>query len=547
VYQTNANDEHEPMMTMPSCTVLLVDDNPGDRALFRHYLESIPEITWTIWEEERGEAGLAKCREVQPECIVLDYQLPDVNGLEFLDRLRREQGPEVSSVIVATGTDSEALAVEALKRGAQDYLVKNSITPEGLWRSILNALEKRELARTITAQQQTLVEKNLGLKRMLVALRYARDELELRVQERTGELLQTTDALRHNEHQLRVVLDNVPALVGYVGPDLRYRFGNRHYTEWFGIPSARLPGMHIRDVLGAAMWPNMQSHIDACLTGMEVSFEHETPLEGGATRWELVHVVPDRHEQPTDGFFILVTDITERKRLEAQTRERERLQTIGATAGNLTHEIGNRLNGISTTIQMLEHALVPHQVLSDVLVTETLSDLKAETQHLQAVLQDLYILTDVGQLDLQPLDITALTLEILHLQEPHLLRRRIHVEHCAQSALPLVHADRHKLFQVLCSLCANAAEAMLNGGTLTIREQLEGNHISVCVQDTGVGIADGAPVFEPFMTTKPGGSGLGLTLVKQIITAHGGTVTYVSTPGRGTTFTVTLPLASAAV
>jgi PAS domain S-box-containing protein len=533
-------------MAMPSCTVLLVDDNPGDRTLFRYYLESIPEITWTIWEEERGEEGLAKCREMQPECIILDYQLPDVNGLEFLGRLRREHGPEVSSVIVATGTDSEALAVEAMKQGAQDYLVKNSITPEGLWRSILNALEKRELARTITAQQQALVEKNLGLRRMLVALRYARDELELRVQERTGELLQTTEALRHNEHQLRVVLDNVPALVGYVGPDLRYRFGNRHYTEWFGIPSARLPGMHIQDVLGAAMWPNIQPQIDACLTGMEVSFEHETPLGGGATRWELVHFVPDRHKQPADGFFMLVTDITERKRLEAQMRERERLRTIGATAGSLTHEIGNRLNGISTTIQVLEHVLVPHQVLSDALVTETLSDLKAEAYRLQAVLQDLYVLTDVGHLDLQLLDITALTVEMLHVQEPHHLMRHIHVEHCVQSGLPLINADRQKLFQVFCSLCANATEAMPNGGTLTIREHLEGKHISVRVQDTGVGIAEGAPVFEPFMTTKPGGSGLGLALVKQIIEAHGGTVTYMSTPGRGTTFTLMLPVAPAA-
>jgi signal transduction histidine kinase len=184
--------------------------------------------------------------------------------------------------------------------------------------------------------------------------------------------------------------------------------------------------------------------------------------------------------------------------------------------------------------------------LSDAQVTETLNDLKAETHRLQAVLQDLYVLTDVGHLDLQPLDITALTVEMLHVQEPYHLTRHIHVEHCVQNGLPLINADRQKLFQVFCSLCANATEAMPNGGTLTIREHLEGNHISVRVQDTGVGIAEGAPVFEPFMTTKPGGSGLGLALVKQIIEAHGGTVTYASTPGCGTTFTLMLPVAPAA-
>jgi signal transduction histidine kinase len=88
---------------------------------------------------------------------------------------------------------------------------------------------------------------------------------------------------------------------------------------------------------------------------------------------------------------------------------------------------------------------------------------------------------------------------------------------------------------------------MPNGGTLTIREQQTGDHITLRVQDTGVGIAEDVPVFEPFITTKPGGSGLGLALVKQIIEAHGGAVTYTSTLGRGTTFTLTLPVASVAL
>src|SRR5690242_3732095 len=112
-----------PMTTAPR-KMLIVEDNPADRRLFRLYLQEATDVEWDIREEEYGEAGLAACRAFRPDCILLDYQLPDLDGLVFLERLRQAQGLESCAVVLATGMGDEAVAVEAMKRGAQDYLVK---------------------------------------------------------------------------------------------------------------------------------------------------------------------------------------------------------------------------------------------------------------------------------------------------------------------------------------------------------------------------------------------------------------------------------------
>src|SRR5262249_12302679 len=155
----------------------------------------------------------------------------------------------------------EAVAVEAMKRGAQDYLVKGRTTEEVLWRAIQNALEKVELARTVAAQRSALEEKNRELRQTLAELRRARDELELRVRERTAELLQATEALRQSEHQLLVIPDNIPALISYVGVDLRYRFVNRQHVAWFGAPPEQILGKHLAQVLGDTVFHHVAAHM----------------------------------------------------------------------------------------------------------------------------------------------------------------------------------------------------------------------------------------------------------------------------------------------
>jgi signal transduction histidine kinase len=145
-------------MTLPDARwhILLVEDCPEDRELLRRSLERNAEARCTFTETESGEDALEVCRSRRPDCILLDYNLPDIDGLEFLNELVDDQGQVSIPVVMLTGVGNESLAVDALKRGAQDYLVKGDVTPEALHRAVVNAIEKVGLYRRLAEQNKEL-------------------------------------------------------------------------------------------------------------------------------------------------------------------------------------------------------------------------------------------------------------------------------------------------------------------------------------------------------------------------------------------------------
>jgi two-component system sensor histidine kinase HydH len=240
-----------------------------------------------------------------------------------------------------------------------------------------------------------------------------------------------------------------------------------------------------------------------------------------------------------------VQDLTERKRLERQLRERERLAAIGTTVAKIAHEIGNPLNGMFSTLQVLERQLGQQPNTLAPLLIEAVQDLKHETNRLRSLLQDLQSFARAPELSLRPTNITALATEALRNTTSYFLEQGIGIEQDLVT-VPLVLADEEKLRQVLVNLYKNAAEAMPDGGRLTLRSSHSETDVWLEVQDTGKGIQEGVEIFAPFVTTKAHGTGLGLAIVKQIMDAHRGTIAYKSIPGQGTTFRVTFPTASSA-
>ncbi len=128
-------------MSQQQRTLLIVDDSPEDRELYRRYLLRDREYSYTILEATLGQQGLELWQQHQPDAVLLDYRLPDLDGLEFLAQLQPSTQQLCLPVIVVTGQGNEAIAVKAIKAGAQDYLVKEQITPEGLQIAVNGAIE----------------------------------------------------------------------------------------------------------------------------------------------------------------------------------------------------------------------------------------------------------------------------------------------------------------------------------------------------------------------------------------------------------------------
>jgi signal transduction histidine kinase len=193
--------------------------------------------------------------------------------------------------------------------------------------------------------------------------------------------------------------------------------------------------------------------------------------------------------------------------------------------------------------QLLERRLARQQSEVDEKALVSLRNLIGEIKRLVTLLDEFRTLARRQKVNLQTVSLAAVVGDVLAAESLPYKAQGITLEQSFPHDLPLVRVDTEKMKQVVLNLCKNAVEAMPEGGKLTVSAANSGEQVRLEIRDTGVGIPAGVDIFEPFITTKSKGTGLGLTIVRQIVAAHNGTLTYHSTPGQGTTFTVTLPVA----
>ena len=143
--------------------IIVVDDDAVDRRLYRRLLAPHARALDTIVEARNGVQGLASLRSQEFECLLLDYRLPDMTGLEFLAHSLTDDGELLCATILITGQGDEALAVNAMKVGAQDYLVKNAITGDSLWRAITGSVTQQDLRQRLASSLRDLTSANIAL------------------------------------------------------------------------------------------------------------------------------------------------------------------------------------------------------------------------------------------------------------------------------------------------------------------------------------------------------------------------------------------------
>ncbi|HUR29285.1 MAG TPA: ATP-binding protein, partial [Planctomycetota bacterium] len=232
----------------------------------------------------------------------------------------------------------------------------------------------------------------------------------------------------------------------------------------------------------------------------------------------------------------------------------EQVAFLSRLAGGLAHEIKNPLSTMAINLALLEeewmrvsnarNAKEPELTPREQRSLRRVKTLQREVQRLEHIVQEFLIYAKGGEINRAPRDLASLLRDLLEFVEPEDAGQGIRHHVDLAVGLPLVLIDASAIQQALLNLLVNARQAMPGGGELLVRLRRDGNWVECSVTDTGIGMRPDqlARCFDEYWSDKKGGTGLGLSTARRIIEEHGGSIDVVSEPGRGTSFTVYLPL-----
>ena len=491
--------------------ILLLEDLPADAELVESELrkaglELMPHRVATRSDYQRA------LRAFRPDLVIADHNLPQFSGAEAL-QLAREIAPGAPFILV-TGSLDEETAVEYMKAGAADYILKDRLARLGP--AVLGALERKRIERQLREREDYF--------RALI--------------EQAMDIIAVLDA----EGAIRYASPSVFPLLGYTPAELSGRL--------------MLDLIHPDDVDGT-----LQVFAEGVATGqggrfLELRFRHK---DGTYRILEAVgrYLLDD---PLVKGVVINARDVTERRSLERQFLQAQKMEAVGRLAGGIAHDFNNLLTAILGYVDLLLYGLPTLSPLRP-----DLEEIRKAADRAAGLTHQLLAFSRKQVLALRVLDLNELVAEMDRMLR-RLLGEDIDVVTKLDPALGAVRADAGQLEQVIVNLAVNSRDAMPEGGKLTIettnaalddtyaREHVPvqpGHYVMFALSDTGTGMSAEtmAHVFEPFFTTKEAGkgTGLGLATVYGIVKQCGGYVWCYSEPGQGTTFRVYFPRVDAPV
>jgi PAS domain S-box-containing protein len=367
----------------------------------------------------------------------------------------------------------------------------------------------------------------------------------------------TARELARSEAKYRLVVDNQSDLVLRLDADARIRFASPSVADMFGRPSERLLGMAFGALLGEAGSVRSETLSVRLAAGSPVGFEACSHTASGE-RWLAWEARPVRDaDGRVTGAVAVGRDVTDRRRAEAESRQylRElahagRIGAMGEMAAGLAHELNQPLCAITIYSQACLR-LAPRDLDPD--LHSAIERVAANAQRAGDIIRRMRGFVQNGELDTEPVSVNDAVHEVLALVNPEITQSGVDVELELAEALPRVTTAPIHLHQVLVNLTRNAIEAMRAGPPerrrLTVATALgEAGMVSVTVADTGPGIPDDLleRLFEPFVTGRRDGMGLGLSISRSIAEKHGGELTAGNRPQGGAWFRLDLPITAEA-
>ncbi|MBW2028035.1 MAG: response regulator [Deltaproteobacteria bacterium] len=506
--------------------VLLIDDEEGIRKVMSITLE---DAGYKVLTAPGGEEGLELCRESRPEIVITDVRMPGIDGIEVL-RGVKEEDQDIEVIVVTAFGDMET-AVRALQLDASDYVTK-PIENEAL----LVALER--------AKDRYKRRKEL---------REYTNILENRWMETAEELAKAFD------FQNNLIESSIDGIVG-CGAEGRIMIFNRSLEEMLGYSKDEVVKRLLFDQLfpvGSA--EKIRGELDSEEHGgRNRLYLYETHLlskAGEKVPVQLSATVFGGGEKQT-GMVAFIRDLREIRRLEQQFADQTRIihqhkmMSLGRLAASVVHEINNPLAGILNYIRLMlkiiERGPLEGQHLEK--FRRYLSVIEEETGRCSKIVSNLLAFSRKSKMEFSDVDVNELLEKCILLSQHRLNLQNIAVQSNFERGIPVIWGDQNQLQQCIINLIFNAIDAMPTGGTLTLGSAFHPRekYMEIRVADTGSGISkeDLPHIFDPFYTTKTEGEGLGLGLstVYGIIDRHKGTISVESRPGKGTAFTIKIPV-----
>ena len=620
--------------------ILILEDDPADAELEEHELRK-SGIAFISKQVETKETFQKEIKDFDPDIILSDYNLLSFDGLTALT-IAKEKCPHVPFVLV-TGVMGEEFAIEILKKGATDYVLKSNL--QRLVPVVNRALQEAKDKADRKLAQETLREREAFIRTVLdnlpvgiavnsvdppVRFDYMNDNFP-KLYRTTREALAGPDAfweavyedpafradirkrvlddcasgdqtrmywadvpivrkgdntifitaqnillsdkqlmislvwdvterklaekaLQESEERYSTMFNSSPnAMFVHKGGVIHYI--NEMTLKIFGYSRDEVIGKQVFEFIADDSKNLVAKNMQRRLAGEDVeSYEVKLITKSKEIRYFLLSssVIPYEKEK---AFLVILSDITERKKLEAQLIQAQKMEAVGQLAGGIAHDFNNILQAIIGYGHVLKMKMKEDDCLksyADHILS--LSDRAANLTH------SLLAFSRKQLIDPRPVDLNEIIRKV-----DKLLSRIIGEDIQSRMALSgkdlIVMADPMQIEQALMNLAANARDAMPEGGHLTIETEIiaidpefikkhgygiEGDYALIAVTDTGAGMDAGTAekIFQPFFTTKEvgKGTGLGLSMVYGIIKQNNGYINVYSEPGQGTTFKIYLPL-----
>jgi len=547
-------------------TLLIADDCAEDREIYREYLLSDPHQSYQILEAASAEVGLELCQKKHCDAILLDFCLPDMSGLEFLDQLKQRQLETVLPVIMLTGQGDERIAVQAMKRGALDYLVKQHLQPDVLQLTVRNAIQKSRLQNQFSKQQK---------RQQLAAI----SALRIRQSSRLEQILQTA------VQEVQQLLECDRVTIYQVVPN-----SDRNFTE---DKFAKLQLNKLCEA-GAGNFSHpitefitfVAKNYQPCLQDLKLITKNKSqasiftpqnrqkvpqtyilaPIllnESGdsfARLWGLLVASQNSNQRQWQSEEVdilnqliehLASTIYHTERLNQALANSENEKQLSALKSEFVATVSYEYRTFLASILAAVSTFLQHSNKLEPVKHQQFLQLIADKARQMAQLVDQLLVIEkfeFGKLAFRPLPFELLQFfnDVIEEQRAQLSDRHQITFQIAGNTRGF-WGDQKLLRLILVNLLSNAIKYSPDGGNIEVRLVGKDSEIIFDVQDRGIGIPgeEQEKLFTLFargsnVGTIPG-TGLGLAIVKTCVELHGGKVTLESQIHQGTKVTVSLP------